>query len=304
MTQTNVISEAIPGEQLATERAYQTIYPEFASVPDDELVPISIDVMGVVTTVIGVLPELRALRVELEAALRTFDFVRFDKLEDYALALSYANTLHRAALAPKREIIEMANELTGIRDRFLENARSLASHAVLDGERLKECKTANGYRALVSDVFILVEVFKGNWSAVEGKTPITPAALQNAGNLGLDLLAAVGQKDQGPVLIGEATLTRQRAFTLLVRTYEDTRRAVQYVRGKQGDADEIIPSLYAGRGPRRRVDDDAEAPITPVATSVGMARATSPVLSPAHPEGAPIHIDNSAGFPLDSPFIS
>lgn len=297
MAQPNVTSEVAPGEQLATERAFERLRAEIEGVPDDELISISIDVMAAITTLIGALPELRALRPELDRHLRTFDFERFDRLEDYALALSHANTRYRSASAPKGDIVKMADELTAIRDRFLANALSLAAHGLLDPTRLEECKTANGYRPLVGDVFILVNVFKDNWNALEGKTPITLTALQSAGHLALELLAAVGEREQAPVLVGEATLTRLRAFTLFSRVYEDVRRAVQYVRGKAGDADAIMPSLYAGRGPKRRTGDNVGKPSTE--DDVPSNPSTAQVDDPP-----PIRIDNPHGFPLTPPFTS
>ena len=41
-----------------------------------------------------------------------------------------------------------------------------------------------------------------------------------------------------------ATDVRNRAFTLLVHTYEESRRAVQYLRFWEGDADDLAPSMY------------------------------------------------------------
>jgi hypothetical protein len=103
--------------------------------------------------------------------------------------------------------------------------------------------------------------------------------------------------------VGEATLTRLRAFTLFSRVYEDVRRAVQYVRGKAGDADAIMPSLYAGRGPKRRNDDDQRP-------DGALAQPSSEDNVPSGPSPAqvddppPIRIDNPHGFPLTPPFTS
>ena len=118
----------------------------------------------------------------------------------------------------------------------------------MDGQRLAELKKVPGYRALASDVLALVALFKQHWSVLENKTPVTLAALNDAGNRAVELLAAVGMREQGPIPTGEAARLRQKAYTLFVRAYEDTRRAVVYLRAADGDADEIAPSLYAGRG--------------------------------------------------------
>ncbi|HEU4534923.1 MAG TPA: hypothetical protein VFS00_12425, partial [Polyangiaceae bacterium] len=55
---------------------------------------------------------------------------------------------------------------------------------------------------------------------------------------------------------------RARAFRLTVRAYESTRAAVAYVRRREGDVDELMPSLFGGR-PRRRSAPEPEAPVDP-----------------------------------------
>jgi hypothetical protein len=53
----------------------------------------------------------------------------------------------------------------------------------------------------------------------------------------------------------------------LCKAYDQARRALQYVRSEQGDADSIAPSLYSGRGNsnvKRRAEDAAMTP-SPVA---------------------------------------
>jgi hypothetical protein len=87
--------------KLPTEAAYEAIFAEISVLPDEEIAPLNIDVVGAVTTVLGVLPALRALRPEIQDELPRFDLQRFDRLEQYALALNHANALHRGALVPR-----------------------------------------------------------------------------------------------------------------------------------------------------------------------------------------------------------
>jgi hypothetical protein len=285
--------------KLPTEAAYEAIFAEISALPDEEIAPLNIDVVAAVTTVLGVLPGLRALRPEIQEELPRFDLRRFDKLEQYALALNHANALHRGALVPSGSIAQLGNELAGIRDRVLADAVSLANHGLIDGERLKEVRTAVGYRPVATDVFTLVALFKEHWASVENKTPVTLAQLHDAGNRAVELLAAVGLKDQAPVTASEAAQTRQKAFTLFVRAYDDARRAVAYLR-PDDDGDEIAPSLYAGRGGRRRSD------VAPTTATAAQASGTGTTTSSATTNGsAPaIEVDNSAGLPIDNPFTN
>lgn len=286
-------SEGLGQGGLPTEAAFLACREEIAQVPDDALIPVNIDVTAAVTQVLGVLPELRALRAEIVEHLPRFNVERFDKLERYALALMHASTLHRGASPSRASIAELGNELVTIRDRLFADASSLAGYELIDRQRLEPVKKQNGYRATANDVFTLVAVLKEHWSQIEGKTPVTLAALNNAGNRAVELLAAVGVRDQGPVNASEVAKMRQRAFALFTRTYDDARRAVAYLRAEQGDADDIAPSLYAGRGGRPRAD------VEPAATASAGAPSNS-----GDGASAPLTVENSAGLPVTSPFTS
>jgi hypothetical protein len=112
-------------------------------------------------------------------------------------------------------------------------------------------------------------------------------------------------REQSPAVVAAASEARLRAFTQLIRLYEDARRAVAYLRAAEGDADTIAPSLYPGR-PRRRVTDtstpvpaDPQTPAAgasnkPAAPVAGNATSTSvPAVSPAlaAQKGAPASKD-------------
>ncbi len=297
MAQPNIDFSTPETPKLPTVDAYEKTLPEILALPEDELITINIDVMAAVTSVTGALPEIRAMRDAIAAQWRNFDFEQFDKLEQYTLALNQAHSSYRSAFAPKANVAELAAELTVLRDKLLVNAQSLASMGLINSEQLKNVKVGTGYRALASDVLTLDTVFRENWAQIASKTPFSQADLHAAGSLALELVAAVGQREQAPVLVGEAALMRQKAFTLFVRAYDEARRAVLYLRAKAGDADSIAPSLYQGRAGRRRSGDEDVTPPPPSGVTPSPNGS-----SPAGP--LPIVIDNQAGLPVDNPFTS
>ena len=63
-------------------------------------------------------------------------------------------------------------------------------------------------------------------------------------------------------MAAEAAEIRQQAFTLFVNNYDQVRRAISFLRWNEGDVDDIIPSLYAGRstGKRKNGSDVLPAP--------------------------------------------
>lgn len=294
MTQSNAGAELALIPNHPSEAAYQRLFSEISAVEDSEVVPINIDVLTAVTTVLGAWPEIRALRPAIEAEWRSYDFERFDKLEEYALALSHAHALWRGASVPKAAVSGLANELSAIRDQLLLDARALAGRQLIEGERLKDCKMVPGYRPLASDVLTIVAVLKEGWARIAGKSPLTLTELNEAASKATDLLAAVGLKDQAPTTAGEAVLLRQKAFALFANAYDDARRAVLYLRSKQEDGDDIAPSLYAGRG-RRSSQDGAAAPTASSTESQPVAALDAP---------APINIQNPSNLPITHPFIN
>ncbi|MBN1607272.1 MAG: hypothetical protein JW940_11610 [Polyangiaceae bacterium] len=183
-----------------------------------------------------------------------FDFAQFDRLEQYTLALSHAHALHRAAHGPKLSLAAIAGELVRDRDILLSDARSLACHQLIKAERLAGCRARPGYRALAYDVLLLVQVLKEAWNVIHDQTPATMAELDHAAVMAERLLRAVGLKDQAARAVAAATVLRRKAFALFMRVYARARAAVQYLRAEVGDADDIAPSLYAGRAKRRKAD--------------------------------------------------
>jgi hypothetical protein len=297
MSQSNPI-EATP--TLVSDRAaaaFAAMAAEIRAVPEAELLPVTLDVLTVITTVLGALPELRAVRAQITATWRDFNLDQFDKLEQYTLALNHAQGVYKASSAPKTAVAELAQALTVQRDQLLANAESLAAFDLIDGERLKHVKTAPGYRPLAGDIFALATIYQDHWSAVEGRTPVTLAALTEAKESALELLEAVGLRDQTPLTLGEAALVRQQAFTLLVRTYEQARKAVVYLRGDEG-ANEVAPSLYALRGSRRRAADE-EA----VESAEGAEKDAKATNGKDGAEPPSFKLDNPDNLPITHPFV-
>ena len=88
------------------------------------------------------------------------------------------------------------------------------------------------------------------------------------------LVTAVGEREQAPVIAAEAVRDRHGAFTLFINAYDEVRAAITYIRRKQGDAESIAPSLYAGRtvSKKKPADDNNDNPPAP-----------TPAVNPIHP---------------------
>jgi hypothetical protein len=66
-----------------------------------------------------------------------------------------------------------------------------------------------------------------------------------------DDIPALGRRGTTPPARMAAAEVRTRAFTVLMNAYDETRRAVTYLRWHEGDADHMVPPVLRGHRSRR-----------------------------------------------------
>ncbi len=273
--------------------AYKRLLSEIDAVPAP-LTPVTLDVPTVVTTSLGVLPELKPFEAELKA-LPGFNVSAFDKLEDYTLALSHAHAEYLGTSAPPEVLSELVNEATRVRTVLMADLEALVAHEIIPAERAAEVPKSLGYRGVAYDITRLIVIFRQYWEGVENNSALTRARLGEYEILSDRLITAVGVREQSSETVDAATVRRQRAFTLVVDAYDDVRRGLSYLRWKEGDLDTIMPSLYSGRVSRKKQEASppptgAPAPGTPAASSpagIPPAASASGAQEPPVPIGLP-----------------
>jgi hypothetical protein len=109
------------------------------------------------------------------------------------------------------------------------------------------------------------------------------------------LTRVVGVREQSPAVVAALTDERLRAFTQLIKAYDDARAAVSYLRRREGDVDEIAPNLYSGNTKPRKVNEPAtsapavppgQLPLTPLPSTNAAAAVPSNGGAPAAPAGS------------------
>jgi len=131
------------------------------------------------------------------------------------------------------------------------------------------------------DLELLSQAMTANWAKIQGKALTPLADVQTASRIGLRLTRIAGLRDQGPARLAAATELRMRAFTTVVRTYEEVRHAVGYLRRREDDADSIAPSLYPGKSRRKVVEPTPEVPPTATPGDVSTAPAAGTTVAAA-----------------------
>jgi hypothetical protein len=248
----------------AAER-YERARPDLDALPAEAVGRITARVATVIAIVFGAWPHIEALLPVL-STLPLLDLADLRKLPDYVYALYYADLMAMPS-SESTDVPALVAEATPMRDRMLSVAESMAKYRFVDAERVAAIRSGLGHLDTAHDLGALAALFRGMAPEHQARLPVPEAEIDRAAELSLQLLAAIGRRQVGSDGLGLPSRyedDRARAFRLVVRSYDHARRAVTFVRWKEGDADLLVPSLYSGR--RRRsasVDEpgEGEAPV-------------------------------------------
>lgn len=292
---------AMPEGSPLPREAWDALAAERAALADDQLVPVNLDVQAAATLALGAYPEIRALRARALAELVGFDPQCIDKLPLYASAAYHGQTLYQTSVADLAELPAMYDEALKLRDLLSTDLAPLVKRGLVDGSRLKQYDGGIGYRIVAADLAMLVATFRAHLPKLAGRTTIAEMELDHTERLAQRIVLAVGQRDQGPAIAAASAIERQRALTLFMRSYDEVRRVVSYLRWREGDADRIAPSAYGPRvrGSKRKGDEtgsDAAAPSSSGSTSNAAS---------VSPSGTPDGHDEAVALPAGmNPFIA
>jgi len=264
--------------------AFEKHLAEIKAVDDESLAALNIDVHSAVATVLGCLPEIAVYR-EAISALPGLDQAKIQGLEEYAQAAGEAHSRWVTAMSPPAEILALNAQALTMRETLRSDATALAHRGLLSAEQLAAFKGFVGYKNVAFELIDWANLMRDNWSNIQGKTALTEEEVQSAKDLGERLVRAAGLREQSPALQAAAAHIRQQALTLLLSSYDETRRAIIFLRWHEDDADTIAPSLYAGKT-RQTADTPPVNPPEPSPNPPSPEPVPPPVVSgpaiPAH----------------------
>jgi len=280
---------------LLFREAYEQVLPAAAALREEELLPVNIDVPSAVATTAGVLPKIMAYRAAA-AKLEGFDISHFDQLQLRAFAVGHAHTRFQTASAPPEALAALNERGIKLRDTMYLDAVALANRGMISGERIGSFKANVGYKNIAFDLLGLAEVLRESWDKIASRTGIQPSELSEAELLGRQLVDAVGMREQAPAVVAQVQAQRQRNFTLFSQSYDQVRRAITFLRWDHDDIDQICPSLYAGRGGRRK-EAPAPVPPTPAPLNTDTHTPAAGSTAPATPAETPTPATDKAAAP-------
>lgn len=278
--------------------AVEAIRPEADALHPDDVMSIRVDIPRAVSTALGAFLKIGSHRDEIAEQMPAHPMGLLDKLETYAVAALYA---HLTLVASEDALKALLAEATTLREDLLVGAEALAHRGKLDRKRVADVRSGQGQLDLANDLVALGVLFSAAWEDVKASTAVTRTEVDRASVLGLELLTALGARDQGPAPISESKDARARFFTLFARAYDSCRRALVYLRWAEGDADEIAPSLFrVGRraGKKNQVVEEDTSTLKSETAKVDLAKteaakteaAKTPTLPEAEatPDKAPV----------------
>jgi hypothetical protein len=236
--------------------AFERVRADVEALPASEMVRITAHVPTVVSIAIGALPNLEAAREQIARQLPFFDLSELDKLPAYTRALYHAYLLTLPSADAQAGLQTLLTEAAPLRERLLVVAEGLVHFDLADRERVASIRRGNGHLDTANDLVALAHLFQSTDSSVLARTLLTTAEIERASELGWAIVSALGQRRVGTNGAGTPNVYEDacvRLFRLVVRTYDQGRRALAYLRWSEGDLNEKMPSLYSRSRGRRAV---------------------------------------------------
>lgn len=248
--------------------AYAQLLPTIMAQDDERVV--NVDVMFVVTLILGSLPTVRTLQPQL-ARLPDFDITLLDRIDDMVRALQHSHGLYLQATKSPVALQALIDRATDLREVFHADAIALAKRGVLNPDSFREVKRNNGHRALVVDLQILVQTLREKLPAIQGKSHVTAQELDEAVLLVDTLTQAIGTKEHSPQVREQTVTIRAKALRMVTNAWDEIRSATAWVRRREGDAERFAPSIYSNRASSKpaaeEADPNAATGVHPVASA-------------------------------------
>ena len=227
------------------DEAFKRTLPAMKALTEEEILNVNLRIPDAVSRVLGLQRVLLDVRNRMTDSLPAVEHDFPEKLVQYALALSHAHTLYRMATRASDPVPALAEEAMKLRSLLFSDARALVHRGFVDSKALRNYKGSVSYRNLAFDLQMLAQLFNDCPPPVRALSAAQPAELHRATELAAGILAGLRKRTIPDSAIEAAADLRNRAFTLFTRAYDQVRRAAVFLRWDEGDANQLVPSLYA-----------------------------------------------------------
>ena len=236
------------------DEAYERIADEAAALREADFVMINIDTREAVLTALATVARIEALGIDIESVFR-MDTRPIATIPVYAKGLRWADSRIRPASAVAIDVVRLRR----CRDLLLDECRHLEKRRLLGDISIEGLGRVQDTKSMSNDVLELAGTLEAVRQLRGACVTITADEVERASKVADQALLELARRNRGK---DETATLRHRIFALLVRSYDELRRVVTYLRWEHGDAGQLVPSLYnkcrtrrATRGHRTRPDN-------------------------------------------------
>jgi hypothetical protein len=266
------------------------------AIPRERLIQPSVDPIYASAVALGAVPRTMQLRPRMDKFAGEVDLELIDCVSELAHALSYATGDYIRLTTSGESLQDLLQEGITLR-AFLFDVKELCERqGLIKGVLLTQNPRLTGSVNVSRDLTAGKRFFEECDEELLKKLPVTPEQLDRAGYIATRLLEGAGSKAATPAEIAEAEHVQLQTFVCFMEAYDEMRSVVKLLRRKEGDAEEIAPSVYAGRNVGKRKGEEAapEVPVVPVPVPAPGGA------SPAAPVAAEVPVGHMGGSPFTS----
>ena len=250
-----------------------------AAIPEEKLLPVRVDITEAAFGVMGSMPAIETKRESILAIFGDEGRQTLDAVLPAVNLVLEANAEHTAATDPGLEA--EALELFQKRVFLLSIVNAAIARRVCDGRILTKLMGGQSYVALAHDIMVLIRFLTGLLPKL-GDVKLSSAELRTLQLEAQAFGGKVGQRDRARANASVTGMERSRAYTHFVRSYDQARKLVNFVRWHFGDAEQIAPSIFAGRARQanpNQTDTDPRDEVDPVAPVIDAPVVAAPVVA-------------------------
>lgn len=252
MTDATHASPAPGGDSAALDRAaFERTADARRALRVEDALAYGLDALHAVSRAMWIAPRLMPFRADL-AALPGFDVAHLDELETLARALRFVHVEIVRRVERANDLPDLKAEAYRHRALMMAYAELLSLKGTVAPAFVAKLREGSGNRDLIEDLTVLVQELQALPAPLlSADTPVTRAEVTRAADLANELNLRVGNSPEPNLSQAELLDERRKLGSMLVKAHAQLRRGMAYLRFEQGDAAELVPSLYVASGKRR-----------------------------------------------------
>lgn len=288
--------EKMASETRENKLALERCLPRAMALLAESIKKINLDLNSAITTArVGWL-QIRPLRARIAEELPKFELRVVDEFEDRMRALIESQSRYNAeADVSAKELDDLEIECARIREITYADFQSLVARGIVLASSVARIREGAGREDLAADLLDMDKEIDKARAKVGDRLWITVEEQNYLREKGTELKHALASLTVAEYNARQRIELRQRVFTLFINDYDEMRRAATYLRWREGDADALVPSLFA-RSRRERAEPANPAnpagPVEPRAKKGAIDEMPQPNLD----------LDPTRPVPQDDPF--